>query len=201
MALSTYSDLLAAVSNWLGGRSDLNAFIPDFVRLFEVQANRRLRTIQMQATTTLTQTGGVATLPTDFLAARHVTWAASSNVELEYVQPAWFALNYPTNPTGNPNVYTIEGTSLKIVPTGDTTGIRLVYWQEIPPLSGIVNWLYSDNPDCYLFGSLAESGDFTSNDNQLQKWIARRDAIFQEINTQSAFGVGVGGIKVATTTP
>jgi len=201
MALSTYSDLLSAVSNYLGGRTDLNAFIPDWVRVFETQANRRLRTIQMQATTTLTPSIGVATLPTDFLAVRHVVWAGSSNVELEYVQPSWFALNYPTTPTGNPNVYTIEGTSLKIVPTGDTTGIRLIYWQEIPPLSGTVNWLYSHNPDCYLFGTLAESGDFTSGDNQLQKWIARRDALFQEINTQSAFGVGVGSIKVATSTP
>ena len=43
MALVTYNDLLTAMVNWLQ-RSDITALYPDFVTLFEVNANQKLRT-------------------------------------------------------------------------------------------------------------------------------------------------------------
>jgi len=200
MSLLTYSDLQTAISNWLGGRTDLTSFIPDFITLFEVEASRRLRTFDMQTTATLTPTTGVATLPADFRAVRRVTWAGSSNRELEYVEPSWLPFNYPTSQADIPNVYTIEGTSLKVMPTS-STNLTLVYFASIPALSRSLNWLFTKHPDCYLFGSLAESGDFTSDDNKLQKWIARRDAIFEEINTRAWQAPGVGGMRIMSATP
>src|SRR5262245_58859172 len=200
MSLSTYADLLRAVSNYLGGRTDLNSFIPDFVTVFEAAANRRLRVRRLETSTTLTPSSGVATLPTDFLIWRRVTWTGSSRRELEYVHPSWLQANYPSNSAGTPSVFTIEGNSIKLAPTSDTS-LELDYYQRIPTLSSSVNWLYSFHPDCYLFGTLAEAGDFTTATNSTQKWILRRDAIFLEIETLDKRAQGVGGIKVLSPTP
>jgi hypothetical protein len=40
MSLSTYSDLQTQVANWLA-RSDLTAYIPDMITLFEAAADDR----------------------------------------------------------------------------------------------------------------------------------------------------------------
>src|SRR5262245_65296146 len=114
VALGTYADLLSSVSNFLGGRTDLNSFIPDFVTLFEAAANRRLRVRRMETSTTLTPASGVATLPTDFLIWRRVTWTGSSRRELEYVHPSWLQASNPSGSAGSPNIFTIEGNSLKV---------------------------------------------------------------------------------------
>ena len=53
MSLTNYTDLTAGVANWLS-RSDLTALIPDFITLFEAEANRRLRVRQQEATVILT---------------------------------------------------------------------------------------------------------------------------------------------------
>jgi hypothetical protein len=200
MSFNTYSDLQAAVGSWLGGRSDLNSFIPDFITLFEANANRRLRVRQMETQTTLTPSSGVATLPTDFLIWRRVTWAGSVRRELEYVHPSWIALSYSSVVSGTPNVFTTQNGSLVVAPASDSP-VEFDYYQKIPPLADAVNWLYTNWPDVYLFGSLAESGDFTKDDNLLAKWVARRDAIYQEIETLDKRAQGVGGIRVVGPTP
>jgi hypothetical protein len=69
MTIATYSDLQAAIANWIA-RADLAASIPDFIALFESAANRRLRLRQQESTATLTPSAGVAALPADYLAWR-----------------------------------------------------------------------------------------------------------------------------------
>src|SRR5262245_15894630 len=74
MAITTYAQLQTAIASWLA-RSDLTATIADFITLFEAAANRRLRVRQMETSTNLTPSSGAATLPTDYLAWRRLTWA------------------------------------------------------------------------------------------------------------------------------
>lgn len=82
MAITTYSELQAAIQAWLA-RTDLAANVPDFITLFEAAANRRLRVRQQETSTTLTPTSGSASLPADYLSWRRVTWAGSPLQELE----------------------------------------------------------------------------------------------------------------------
>jgi hypothetical protein len=42
MAISTYTELQAAIPNWLGGRADLTLRIPEFITLCEAKLNRTL---------------------------------------------------------------------------------------------------------------------------------------------------------------
>lgn len=205
MSITTYAELQSAITNWLGGRSDIAAArITECIALFEASANRRLRTRKQETTTTLTPSSGSATLPTDYLEARRVTWTGSVRVELQYAEPSYLQAAWSSTPSGTPVVYTIEGSTLKVRPTS-TTDLEFAYYAMIAALSdsATTNWLLTAHPDLYLFGSLAELETLLENDTRVQMWIQRRDAIFDEIeklSNRSRYGSGAG-VRVMAETP
>lgn len=199
MALATYSDLQTQVANWLA-RDDLTSYIPDFITLFEAAANRRLRVRQMETSTTLTPSSGSVSLPSDYLSWRRVTWAGDTRRELEYVHPSYLQSRYPTSESGEPDVFTIEGSTLKVRPVSGTS-LEFDYYQKISALSGTVNWLFTAHPDCYLFGTLAEAQGFNVDFEKLALWKARRDECFEEIERLSRKTQGGGSIRVMGPTP
>jgi hypothetical protein len=182
MPLNNYSDLQTQVGNWLA-RADLSANIPDFVTLFEACANRRLRTrLQENATATLTPdaTGKVA-LPADYLAWRNVVWNGSKQQTLEYVGPNVLSGRFPSGSQGDPVAFTIEGNTLIVAPA-DSTSLIFDYIAKVSALSGGSNWLMTNYPDAYLFGTLAEAYGFVGDAEKASMWAARRDAVFDEID-------------------
>src|SRR5262249_35913743 len=122
MSLTSYAGLQTAMSSWLG-QSINSASYPDMVVLFEAAANRRLRVRQQETSTNLTTSSGSVALPTDYLSWRRLTWAGSERVELQYVQPSYLQAQYPSSPTDIPQVFTIEGSTLKVRPIDDTASI------------------------------------------------------------------------------
>lgn len=200
MTIATYSDLQSAVASWLA-RSDFTTQIPDFIMLFEVVANRRLRLRLQESASTLTPSSGVATLPSDYLAWRRVTWTGSTPRELEYVHPTYLHALYPTLASGNPRHFTIEGSSLTVAPT-DSTALTFDYFQKIPALaSNSTNWLLTAYPDAYLFGALTEAYAFAKDPDNMTLWGGRRDAVFDEIERLDAKTRGPAAIRVIGATP
>jgi hypothetical protein len=179
MSFVDYAALQSNVASWLA-RDDLTAYIPDFIRLFECAAGRKLKARLQETTATLTPVSGVVTLPTDYLGHRRVTWTGSPRIELSYVAPPLFQAQYPTQTSGNPSIFTIEGSSLRLMPQSDTN-IELDYYQRTTGLSSGLNWLYTYHPDAYLFGSLAEANAFNKDVDPAGLWKARRDEVFNEI--------------------
>jgi hypothetical protein len=196
MAITTYAELQSAIANWLA-RDDLTAYIPDFITLFEAAAARRLRVRLQESTTTLTPSSGVATVPTDYLGHRRVTWTGSPIHELAYVAPPIYA-GYLESGSGTPTVYTIEGSNLR-VSSSDDTALTFDYYARTAAVSGSLNWLFTYHPDAYLFGSLCEANAFNKDVDAAGLWKARRDEIFDEINRldfneRSGMGVRVYGV-------
>jgi hypothetical protein len=203
MSLLNYSDLQTAISNWLGGRADLGPYIPDFITLFETAVNRRLRVRKMEVTQLpLTTTNGQVPLPADYLMWRDLFWQGPSQIfELEWAHPTYFNYMHPTQLSGTPTMFTIQDGTIATAPFDDTGTLGLSYYQMVPPLSGGLNWLFQDHPDIYLWGSLAEAAGFTRDDNDLQKWIARRDAVFNEIELLDKRDGKLGSIRILGPTP
>lgn len=201
MALDTYANLQTAIASWIA-RSDLTTPIVDFITIFEAAANRRLRVRQQETSTSLTPSSGVATLPTDYLAWRRVTWTGDTNRELDYVHPSYMHALYPTSPSDSPNVFTIEGLTLTVRPSSDTA-LTFDYFAKIPALSTIAttNWLLTAHPDVYLFGSLAEAHGYVKDPENLGGWKGRRDEIFDEIERLDKKTRGQAGIRVMGATP
>lgn len=199
MAIQTYAQLQAAIASWLD-RDDLTDEIVDFITLFEAVANRKLRVRQMETSTTITPSSGSATLPTDYLQWRRVTWAGDVRNELQYVHPSYLQALYPDTPSDTPTVFTIEGSTLKVRPTS-STDIEFAYYQKIPALADGVNWLLTAHPDLYLFGSLVEAQMFTVDPEQAAIWKARRDEVFDEISSLGRKSQGGGSARVLGPTP
>ena len=185
MSLITETDLESAITNWLGGRTDLTAYYPDWITVFESAAARRLRVRPMEKLVTLTPVASKVALPADYLATRRLTWTGTPRVDLNYLAPSMFQTYYPslsTNnpPVGHPGSYTIEGSTIT-VSTIDGTGLELDYYARNEAIATALNWLWTNYPDAYLFGALAESGAFTRDNEATGIWKVRRDEVFDEI--------------------
>ena len=198
MAFSTYSDLQTQIANWLA-RDDLTSYIPDFIRLFECAAMRRLKVRLQETTTSLTPSSGVATVPSDYLGHRRVTWTGSPVQELAYVTPSVYA-GYLDAGSGTPTVFTIEGSSLRVAPSDDTA-LTLTYVQRTTAVETSLNWLYTNHFDCYLFGSLCEANAFNKEVDAAGLWKARRDEVFDEIDKLNFNERANMGIRVVGHTP
>lgn len=181
MSLTTNAELETSIADWLA-RPDLTAFIPDFVRLFECDAARRLKVRRQATTTTLTPTSGIATLPTDYLGYQRVTSTSSPFQNLDYVAPSYYA-TYLISGDGVPTVFTIEGESLKVAPSSDTP-LTFSYFQRTGPVATALNWLFNNHVDAYLAGSLAQAAAFNKDFDTAGTWLARCNQIFDEITKQ-----------------
>lgn len=199
MAITTYAELQTAVANWLD-RSDLTARIPEFIVLAEARFNRRLRVRQQLTTASLTPSSGSANLPSDYLEWQRVTWEGSTQRELEYVEPSYLIQAYPDNPSDTPRFFTIQGGTIKIRPTSDTS-ITLAYYEKIDALADGVNWLLTAHPDVYLFGSLVEASSFSESMGDAAAWAARLEIGLQEVERLSQQSRGQAQIRAYGVTP
>lgn len=175
MAISTFAELKTAMGNWLD-RSDLSSRLPEFIALYEGEVNRELIVRQQVTSTTLTPTAGAASLPSDYLAWKKVTWTGTPNRVLEYVDPNYLGARFADGASGNPIQFTIEGSTLKVGPI-DNTGLTFLYAQKVPALSdsATTNWLLTSHPDAYLFGSLTMAATFTEDASNGPAWNALKD--------------------------
>jgi hypothetical protein len=125
---------------------------------------------------------GWVDMPVNFTAWRRLTYTGSPRTELSYVHPSYFQAAYPSFPADIPRIFTIEGDTIKIMPTSSTP-LEFDYWAGISPLTAVnpVNQLMTLYPDVYLFGCLCEAEAFGVNDERMPMWKARRDEIFNEI--------------------
>jgi hypothetical protein len=121
-------------------------------------------------------TGGIA-LPDDFMQARRVS---RDGMTLAYVPPSLLP-----GLGGPPFAYTLWGnTILWVGPLPDAAyDIELIYQGGVPPLAGGdgTNWLLTQSPDAYLFGTLAEAELYIGHDERAPMWLQRREAAFASI--------------------
>lgn len=181
MAFTTYAALNAAIADQLA-RGDLTTQIPDFVTLFEADAARNLFRMRLTETSTnLTPASGSVALPSDYMGWRRVTWVGSSiRNDLSYVPPTVLQILYPTTSSGTPQVFTIEGSTLKIRPT-DTSTIEFDYYAKTGALSSSLNWLFTNHPDAYFAGSLEQAYLFVKDTPNAAVWSAKKSAVFADI--------------------
>jgi hypothetical protein len=183
MALSNYTDLQSAISDYLDDET-LDARIPDFIRLYEVKAQRVLRTSQSKNVATAQTDGiGQVDMPTDFRGLVRVTLADGTPLDFLTPDDAGLRNTYANN--RSTYAYTVEGRTLTLVPAASVS-IVLYYYQGLPALSvsNPTNWMLAENPDAYLYGSLAEAEGFGFNDARLATWRAlASDSLAQVIGS------------------
>lgn len=185
MALSTYTELKAAIADWLW-RSDLTSQIPDFVRIAEARFNREIRTPDMVNVAALTITDGVATVPTGYISALSMTLTGQSPYNKLKFQPADRVSELDPNNTGSLQIYTRIGDTFAFWPRTSGTA-RLWYRKEVDALDADTasNWLLTSHPDLYLYASLVAAEPFLRNEQRLPVWKSLADEAIYSINAQA----------------
>jgi hypothetical protein len=157
MSFSTYSDLKTSILTWLGRPGDPLIPTDDLIRLFEADANRRLRTHFQETSIEITTEAGTAVyeLPDDLLQIREVKITSLNPLPtLDYLTPAQLDTTWILDQTGQPFNYTLEGSNIRFgpIPAGEYT-VEIKYFQEIPPLSdnayGLVSFVVVDGGTGY----------------------------------------------------
>jgi hypothetical protein len=176
MALATYSDLKTSLANWLN-RTDLTSEISgDFIVLAEKDFNSKLRVRKMITQSSITIDAETETLPTGFLQVRDFyILQGNTKYSLQYITPAQMDQIRGGSTTGQPSTYTILGDNLRFAPAPSTSYTGVInYYKEFDPLSdsNTSNYILTNHPAIYLYGSLYHASNFLGGiePNQAGQW-------------------------------
>ncbi len=174
MAISNYTELQTAVANWLD-RDDLTARIPEFIALAEARFNRVLRIRSMEAKYTANTVAGQRNLalPASYIQMRNFQVNSNPLTTLSYVTPEIYDRLWGGSTSGTPKFYTILANEVSFGPIPATVmEVEMLFYKKFENLSGSVatNWLITNAPDIYLYGSMLEAEPFIMNDERVPLW-------------------------------
>lgn len=186
--LDSYDNLQTAVKKWLGGRTDLDDQIPDFIALAEARIRRRVRRRSIRATITISS--AETTLPADCAELRSLRLSSSipsldrpmdvgSIEQLSAVRARHNAV------PGRPIRAAVLGDKLLVAPAPDQPyTAEIVYFEKLLPLSATVqsNSVLADAPDLYLYGALCEAAPYLEHDERIPVWDSRVEKTMAELD-------------------
>lgn len=198
-AITDYSTLVAEVKAWCA-RSDQtfsNRF-PVFVALAESRIyhghgqpgdplySEPLRSTVMETTGTITITSGAGTLDDDVLSIKRLT-RSGDQIGLSYVAPHLFQTTQANSDSGNPYFYTIEGRTLRLVPSY-TGSLAMVSYDKLAPvtLTAPTNALIEEHGLLYFNAVMFEAMSFQQEIELAGAWLARYRAMAAGINRAAA---------------
>lgn len=183
MAITTYTELQAAIENttsgWMFGEG-LGGRTTDFIALCEAEMQSILAKYpvrKMQKRMTATIGAEFVAVPADYLLADAFEIGLTPEWRVSYIAPEDMArlrqdeerrrselastLGITSPP---PEHFTVIGDEFRFFPTPlqSFTG-ELTYYSRFPALSGsqAANWILTNHPTAYLYGSLAAAATFT----------------------------------------
>lgn len=183
MAITNYSELQAAVADWLN-RADLTAVIPDFIALAEAQFNRQLRTHDMIKRATATVEEDYFSVPTDWLETLVLVNLGTKTIPMQYVDYERLNELKGMSLSGESRFYTMIDGKFLIYPAASSespVNLELSYVGKIPALSGsnTTNWLLTKSPDLYLYGALVQAEPYLKNDERVGLWNSAMQGVME----------------------
>jgi hypothetical protein len=213
MAITTFAELKEAAANWIA-RDDLTARIPEFIVLAEAKFNRLLKCHDMEQRSTApvdttSDEPEFLSLPADYQSMRRVRLSSvTGKPRLVFLANAMMdEKRYArANATGQPIYFTITGAEMELFPTPDGAyTLEMTYRKLIPALAtNSANWLLTNHPDAYLYGTLMEAEPYMKNDARIAVWGSGLSAVIEQINSvsdQDAFNAGPLNLQVSGPTP
>jgi hypothetical protein len=176
MTITNFGTLKTAIADFLN-RDDLTSAIPTFVRLAESRMDRDLRHWRMEKRSTAPLDTQYSALPADFLQPIRFQILDGSTSELKPISMAtMLQMRQDRNDeAGRPEYYALTAGGLELFPTPDGEySASLVYYERVAALSdsNTTNWLLTEAPDVYLYGSLVHTAPYLKDDARIQIWEA-----------------------------
>jgi len=191
MAITTYTELQTAVARWLYGSDSgtptlagIPSTIADLITLAETRIFREARTKDNEAAISEVMTSGVVALPSDYVSLKFAYVDGTPVQALEGRTAEWIYANYGTrSSTGKPQFVGRDRTNFIFGPYPDSGYTMVgVYYKKLAALSTTDHALFTNNPDLYLFGTLAESTILIGRDDRIQLWESKYQKILNDVN-------------------
>lgn len=196
MTIADYTTLRSEVQAYCG-RSDSTfaARFPTFVALAEDRIylgygsnpadplyTEAVRSKIMETEATVTMTAGEGTLPNACLGIRRIT-RTSDQIGLDYLTPDHFALREAQNTGGDPGYYTIEGVTLKVVPSY-TGSLTILYFKRFDAITSDAptGSMLTEYGPLYFAATMFEAFSFMQEVDLALAWLARYRAAAAAIN-------------------
>jgi hypothetical protein len=201
--IATYAELQTAIADFLN-REDLTAVIPTFIRLAEARMDRDLRHWRQEQRSNADLDAQYSALPPDFLQPIRLQILAGPSGEVAPISTAQMLQlrGDRADLVGRPTNYAITGGSIELYPTPDDTyASSLVYYGRTPALSvsNTTNWLLTEAPDAYLYGSLVHAAPYLKDDARLAVWESMFKLSLDTLNSSSEDAkYGGTGLKMRT---
>ena len=194
-----YSDLVTAITGAIA-RPDLVGSIPGWVYLFEQEANLDLRRREMEFRATTQTIAGQAAyaLPNGYADAISMHLNPASLPVRVLQASTWDRIKrlYPLDVQGQPSQWAISADQFLLGPTPDDVyTLELAYHREIPNISpsATSNWLLTDYPAVYLYGTLMQASNVIVDATRAALWGSSFERAMQRMQKDQAREDGFGG--------
>jgi hypothetical protein len=191
MSITTYSELLQAVENWLhrDGDADIESRAPEFVRMGELRIYRDLRIRAMETSLSSAIASGVVAVPSGYIDMKFAYLNTSPVAKLQRKDAEWIYHNYPTRSAdAQPKFFAREGENFIFGPYPDSSSYTMkgIYYKRLDALSAsnTTNWFTTNAPDLLLWAALAEAEPFTMNDQRATMWEAKYEMVKSRIQRE-----------------
>lgn len=191
MTLATYSDLTAAIADFLDRDDMTDAVLARFIALAEAQIRRDVRDWRMERRAVATLSTRYEQLPADWVETVLITVdTPSGNVALDLLSSHVMqdrrlaAQDVP----GCPITFAHIGGQIEVFPSPDQSYNAEIYYRAaIPALTPAnnTNWLYEMAPDVYLYGALMQTAGYLVEDARIATWGALYGEAVRRINEAS----------------
>lgn len=176
MPFSTTAQFRTAIKSWSKRTEFSDPEIDDFTLLFEAEffGDPEVRLRQMETVdAAFAVTDRLTPLPAGFLELRSIVSIGSPSYPLKLITPQSAAEAYDYATASNGIGYIIEGENLRIEPLPGSLTLRLDYYAALTTITaGTPNWLLTNFPNCYLFGTLRYTAPYVGNDERIPMWEA-----------------------------
>ena len=190
MTITNFGTLKTAIADTLN-RDDMTSVIPQFVSLAQAQFNRKIRSHRQITRGSLTINTQFEALPADWLETIRITMDANpirvlTQISMDDLTRYRTAID---NTTDAPVYFAHNGTDIELFPTPSTsyTG-EITYYAKVTALSADAdtNWLLTNNPDIYLYGSLVHTAPYLKDDARIALWAGLLAQGMDEIENETA---------------
>lgn len=204
MAISTYSELKTAISDFLN-RDDLTSAIPNFIALAEADFKTSIRHWRGMDRKDGNLDSRYTGIPDGFLKFERLAIStASGNRPLQPVSVDAMADERARllGQAGEPRMYCLTGGVIEVCPSPDAAyPLEMTFHKEVPALSDAAptNWLLTAFPNIYLYQSLIHSAPYLQEDGRIAVWGALAKSSIDALNADDmASRYGGTGLRMRT---